>query len=296
MIELKIDPEFRDKIPPLTAAEFEQLKENILNDGEVYEPIAVWNGTIVDGHNRYAIIQEHPEIPFRVKEMSFQNKWEAFAWMFKKQLGRRNLSEEQKTYLMGKRNEAEKLAIGANQHTKTEGVQNGPAREKGKTAQKIADENGVGYGTVIRAEKFAKGVDALAEASKSAAEKVLQGNSGMTQSDVREIPSMEPEQIKAIADAIEKGPEETKRVVHEYKEPVKMEEMNATPLNPEPYNEDDFRDQVMTFPKEIDDTIRLFLMTHADMLAENEYCKHAFSDMLNGIVRVAEKYRKEYLS
>ena len=39
IIELKIDPEFRDKIPPLTDAEFEQLRENILADGEVYEPI-----------------------------------------------------------------------------------------------------------------------------------------------------------------------------------------------------------------------------------------------------------------
>ena len=29
MIELKIDPEFRDKIPPLTDAEFEQLEENM---------------------------------------------------------------------------------------------------------------------------------------------------------------------------------------------------------------------------------------------------------------------------
>lgn len=46
MTNLRIDPEFRDKIPPLTDAEFEQLQENILNDGEVYEPIAVWNGTI----------------------------------------------------------------------------------------------------------------------------------------------------------------------------------------------------------------------------------------------------------
>ena len=46
----KVDPEFRDKIPPLTDAEFEQLKENILRDGEVYEPICVWNGVIVDGH------------------------------------------------------------------------------------------------------------------------------------------------------------------------------------------------------------------------------------------------------
>ena len=81
MIELKIDPEFRDKIPPLTDAEYEQLEENIVSDGEVYEPICVWNGIIVDGHNRYKIVQEHPEIPYRTKELQFSDKWEAFEWM-----------------------------------------------------------------------------------------------------------------------------------------------------------------------------------------------------------------------
>ena len=52
MTELKIDPEFRDKIPPLTEAEFKQLEENIVADGEVREPIVAWNGTIIDGHTR----------------------------------------------------------------------------------------------------------------------------------------------------------------------------------------------------------------------------------------------------
>ena len=32
-MELKIDPEFRDKIPPLTEAEFKQLEENIVAGG-----------------------------------------------------------------------------------------------------------------------------------------------------------------------------------------------------------------------------------------------------------------------
>lgn len=61
MIELKIDPEFQAKIPPLTDDEFKQLRENIINDGEVYEPICVWNGVIVDGHNRWKVIQEFPD-------------------------------------------------------------------------------------------------------------------------------------------------------------------------------------------------------------------------------------------
>ena len=56
--KLTIDPEFRDKIPPLTETEYAQLRENILADGEVYEPIVVWNGTIIDGHNRWKIFFE----------------------------------------------------------------------------------------------------------------------------------------------------------------------------------------------------------------------------------------------
>ena len=44
MIELRVDPELEQMIFPLTKEEFEQLEENIISDGEVYEPIIVWNG------------------------------------------------------------------------------------------------------------------------------------------------------------------------------------------------------------------------------------------------------------
>lgn len=51
-MELRIDPEFEGKIPPLTTEEFQQLENNILADGVVINPIIVWDGVIVDGHNR----------------------------------------------------------------------------------------------------------------------------------------------------------------------------------------------------------------------------------------------------
>ena len=62
MINLKIDPEFQSQIPPLTDDEFKQLEENILKEGKLLSPLIVWNNTLVDGHNRYAILQKHPEI------------------------------------------------------------------------------------------------------------------------------------------------------------------------------------------------------------------------------------------
>ena len=110
MINLKIDPEFQSQIPPLTDDEFKQLEENILKEGKLLSPLIVWNNTLVDGHNRYAILQKHPEICFSTMPLRFENREEAIAWICRNQLGRRNLSPEQKRYLLGKQYEAEKKA------------------------------------------------------------------------------------------------------------------------------------------------------------------------------------------
>ena len=113
MINLKIDPEFQSQIPPLTDDEFKQLEENILKEGKLLSPLIVWGNTLVDGHNRYAILQKHPEICFSTMPLRFANREEALAWICKNQLRRRNLTPEQKYYLMGKQYEAEKAAHGS---------------------------------------------------------------------------------------------------------------------------------------------------------------------------------------
>lgn len=96
---LTVDPEFRDLIPPLTDEEFKQLRQNILEDCEVREPIVTWNGIILDGHNRWAIIQENPDIPYKTMEMMFVSRNEAKAWMIRNQLGRRNLPNYERARL-----------------------------------------------------------------------------------------------------------------------------------------------------------------------------------------------------
>ena len=218
MVKLKIDPEFRDKIPALTEAEFEQLKENILSDGEVYEPIVTWNDTIVDGHNRWRIICENWELlkdKFRTKQMDFADKWEAFEWMYKKQLGRRNLTEEQKTYMIGKMYEARKKSQGGdrgNQYTKEASAQNEHlAKVPNRTAESIAAEVGVGRETVKRSEKFSKGIDTLRESNPEAADAVLKGNSGATKAEISELPNKTAGEIKKVAEDILSGEIKKKR-------------------------------------------------------------------------------------
>lgn len=116
---LKINPEFERLIPPLTDDEFELLEINILAEGEVFTPIFTWDGYIIDGHHRYKILSEHPDIKYRVTEKEFINKYEAMAWICCNQLGRRNLTPNNKKYLIGKRYDAEKMVsddFRGNQH------------------------------------------------------------------------------------------------------------------------------------------------------------------------------------
>ena len=56
MKELKIDPELKNLLPPLTDEEYKQLEKNIKDNGfDRNFPIMEWNGYISDGHNRYSI-------------------------------------------------------------------------------------------------------------------------------------------------------------------------------------------------------------------------------------------------
>lgn len=55
--QLKIDPEFQSKIPPLQFEKEQQLEQNIIAEGRLLNPIITWNGYILDGHTRYRILK-----------------------------------------------------------------------------------------------------------------------------------------------------------------------------------------------------------------------------------------------
>ena len=150
-MDLIIDPEFADKIPPLTEEEYRLLEENILADGKIISPLITWNGIIVDGHNRYRILQAHPEIPYETMEMEFSDRYAVIVWICRNQLGRRNLTDEQKKFLTGKRYEAEKKQNQwrGNQYVSSDDEESGlgekrPSQNPERTSAIIAKEIGKG--------------------------------------------------------------------------------------------------------------------------------------------------------
>ena len=83
--QLRVDPEFKNLIPPLRREEYRQLELNLVMEG-CREDIIVWNDTIVDGHNRYEICNKL-QIPYGVKEQAFSSRAAVIVWICSNQLG-----------------------------------------------------------------------------------------------------------------------------------------------------------------------------------------------------------------
>lgn len=94
---IKIKEEFKSLIPALTKEEFKQLEQNCLDEG-IREKILVWNGFIIDGHNRYEISLKW-DLEIQTETKHFKDEEAVKEWMILNQFGRRNLSNYQRSVL-----------------------------------------------------------------------------------------------------------------------------------------------------------------------------------------------------
>ena len=235
--QLKIDPEYQSKIPPLQFEEEQQLEQNIIAEGRLLNPIITWNGYILDGHTRYRILKKHGFIKFEVEEIQLANKYEALAWICKNQLGRRNLSPERKKFLLGKEYESTKLAVGAplgSKHGIRKCGQNDHIFTESRTCQRIASEHGVGEKTVRRAEKYSQGIDAAEEAVPGAQEEILTGRIKATDAQIAALPAIPKEERPAILDELRKEKGKRNENLLSRLKPERPPPKSAPPKPPEP--------------------------------------------------------------
>ena len=235
--QLKIDPEFQSKIPPLQFEEEQQLEQNIIAEGRLLNPIITWNGYILDGHTRYRILKKHGFIKFEVEEIQLANKYEALAWICKNQLGRRNLSPERKKFLLGKEYESTKLALRGqpgNCNKVNRCDQNDHIDSEKRTCERIAVEHGVGSATVRRAEKYSQGIDAAEEAVPGAQEEILTGRIKATDAQIAALPAIPKEERPAILDELRKEKGKRNENLLSRLKPERPPPKSAPPKPPEP--------------------------------------------------------------
>ena len=158
LYDLTVDPEFRDLIPPLNEEELKLLEESLVADG-CESPLTVWNGVIIDGHNRYAICRKH-DIPFSIQEKNFETREEVMLWMLRNQLGRRNLNSYQRSNLALKLEPLLASEAEERQGKRTDLGQNSArSSSMGRTSHKLAELAGVSHDTIKKVKKLNETAD-----------------------------------------------------------------------------------------------------------------------------------------
>lgn len=203
---LQIEENFKQLIPPLTPNEYMQLEENIAKDG-CREPICVWGKTIIDGHNRYEICTRL-KIPFFIQQIDFNKREEITAWICANQLGRRNISEETRKYLIGKRYEIEKKLgtrniLGKNQFSEKEvsdTIYHKPQIQEGQglTAERIAKEYHISEATVRKYGSYAKSIDTLSKKEPELIPEILTGKVKISHDNISKLAKQPFEEITNV--------------------------------------------------------------------------------------------------
>ncbi len=172
---IQINEELRSLIPPLTHIEHEKLEENILKEG-CRDPLVLWqegdNYVLIDGHNRFGICTKH-ELDFNFVILQFGNINQAKDWMLSNQFGKRNITEETKSYLRGMQYAREKNQVGTNQHN-TNNTEN-PKEKKLTPLEYLATMHKVSVKTIQRDEKYFLGLNKLTGEDETFRWHILQG-------------------------------------------------------------------------------------------------------------------------
>jgi hypothetical protein len=165
---LTIDKEFQSYGPPLTPEELNLLDASINADG-CKEAIEVWanhNETIIDGHNRFRICKSC-KLDYKTRALKFETRGEVINYIINKALGRRNLTDLQKSNLRGGRYINENKGPGAPEgnNNRNQCAQNAHIDSNAPTtAEKLGDEYGVDPATIRRDADFAAGLAKIKDA------------------------------------------------------------------------------------------------------------------------------------
>ena len=164
-LQLKINPEYQKLVPEMSKQDFETLKLDIKEKGQLFPITVTSQGVILDGHHRYRACQELGiKCIFVLKD--FENELQEKLFVIDSNLKRRHLNSFQRTELalkampileeIAKRNSEANLKQN-NNHNKNNNHSHSPSVPNGtvgigRVDQEIGRRAGVGKNTVRRVE------------------------------------------------------------------------------------------------------------------------------------------------
>ena len=146
------------------------------------------------------IPQVYCEIAFSTMPLPFESREEVLAWICKNQLGRRNLTPEQKKFLIGKQYSVEHRKPGGNGNNQyTTATQEAVQEElcqndtipstatENSVRKQIAEQHNVSESYVARSEKFMRGVQIMDQMIPGMQERILSGQFKVRDADMHRL-------------------------------------------------------------------------------------------------------------
>lgn len=192
-MNITIDKEFQTLLAPLTAEEYAGLEQDILDKG-CLDTLKVWQGILIDGHNRHSICMRHGVL-FDVQELEFDDREAVIEWIIRHQLSRRNQTPEQVSYYRGKLYAQMKKAA----HRPEKGGNNYHLNKPEKTAETIAKDYNVTEKTIRNDADYARAIDTITEqAGEEVKQQILSGELSVSKQDVIQLAQIPAEERREI--------------------------------------------------------------------------------------------------
>ena len=218
MQEIIIDKEFERMLPKLDEQTYAWLEENILEYG-CREPLVLWNGILIDGHNRYSILKKH-DLPISIITMEFDSRDDVLIWIISTQVSRRNLNPLQLSYYRGLHYHADKRVVtnltGRNQYVENmpkseDEAQNVPHPKSPSTANRLAEQYRVSHMTIKRDAQVANAINAIGETSPDIKLDILSGKTPISRRQLQELSSGKEDAVAHVVAQIRDGTLERRR-------------------------------------------------------------------------------------
>jgi predicted transcriptional regulator len=198
-------PELESLIPPLSTEEHKLLEASIAQEG-CRESLILWKQDdehyiLVDGHNRHSMCKLLGK-PFNIKvQESLTNLDAVKDWMILNQLGKRNVTNETKSYLRGLQYKREKQSHGGDRKSSS---QNDLLNEKHPlgTTERLAEQHKVSPKTIQRDERYAEMIDNLVGENKDLKWKILSKKIQVPKTTLEKIAKQMPDSMPKIGQLV----------------------------------------------------------------------------------------------
>lgn len=191
---------FLDLVQPLDNDDFTILKETILKDG-YNEPIYIWHGLIVYHYEQYYICNSQ-HISFLRLELDFDKEEQVIDWICQKELQRKDLVNERRKYLIGKRYDTMISIQKKESDTPSLLLDNDESSPKSVCKYKIAENIGIEYAichaTVLKYYNFMKSLDNIWAKDRTTAKRVLSGNLKLSHETLIELSRLPKDELCSI--------------------------------------------------------------------------------------------------